>query len=88
MTRTHDNSIKGVERRYNYAFEQLCVEVDEMVGEVGANVVFAALMAVLRKCGQDAGMAVCQYQMFLIDELAMMNTVRRKIDEKPEGDRE
>jgi hypothetical protein len=80
--RQHDCSQKGLERRYNYAVEHLTLECNTIAEEVGNRVLMAALLGVLREAARAAGYAPCEYQMFLIDELAYMNRLRRVMDEK------
>jgi hypothetical protein len=80
MTRTHDNTPSGIERRYHYATDFLKPEVVALSDEVGANIMVAALISAARDCARTAGMAVCQYQSILIDELGLTNRLRRAMD--------
>jgi hypothetical protein len=77
MTRTYDDSPKGIERRFTYATNHLEFEVKQISEEVGETVVLAALFTSLRDLARECGMAPCAYQALLIDELALMNKIRR-----------
>lgn len=86
MTKDHDGTPDGIDRRYKHAVKMLKPEVRLLCDEVGENVMVAALCSAMRDCAQNAGFSVCQYQMILIDELALTNRMRRAMIGDTSGD--
>lgn len=82
----HDNTTEGIDRRYKIAVELLKPEIAVLCNEVGANVMVAALISQARDCARTAGLALCQYQMILIDELNLTNRLRRAMTEPHDHD--
>lgn len=68
---------EGVKQRYQYALNALRAEVKILEEDMDITILLASLLTVARETARDSHMPACQYQVLLIDELAMLNQIRR-----------
>lgn len=70
-------ALELVRRRYEHAADTFAAEAKILGEDMSATIVISALLSVARETARDAGFAPCQYQMFLIEELTLLNRIRR-----------